>query len=131
MIRTDSSPIRRTPSAREILDNGAKRIESELAGQPLVLARLLEPTFSTSSRFSPAQLDSFAHFLELLASLRAQRGTTLILVTHDPEIARAAERLARQLRRVLDEDVRDHRGFEHGRVQHDHVFNLVRVGLEA
>ncbi len=33
-----------------------------------------------------------ASILELLASLRARRGTTLILVTHDREIARAAQR---------------------------------------
>jgi putative ABC transport system ATP-binding protein len=33
-----------------------------------------------------------ASILELLADLRARRGTTLILVTHDSEIARAADR---------------------------------------
>ncbi len=33
-----------------------------------------------------------AAVLELLANLRAERGTTLVLVTHDREIARAAER---------------------------------------
>jgi putative ABC transport system ATP-binding protein len=67
-----------------------------LANEPrLLLAD--EPTGALDS-------DSSVRVLELLDEARAKRGTTMIMVTHDPQIAQRADRLVRMLDgRLVDE----------------------------
>jgi putative ABC transport system ATP-binding protein len=42
--------------------------------------------------------------LELLLNLNKQRGTTLIIVTHDPEIAKHSRRIIRLRDGLIEED---------------------------
>lgn len=78
-----------------------QHVPSELSGgqrQAVALARALannprllladEPTGSLDS-------DSSARALDLLASMRDRRGMTVIMVSHDPEVARRADRVVR------------------------------------
>jgi putative ABC transport system ATP-binding protein len=63
--------------------------------QRVALARAFAPRPQVLFADEPTgnlDADTGAHVLELLAGLREKDGTTLVLVTHDPEVARLAQR---------------------------------------
>jgi putative ABC transport system ATP-binding protein len=89
--------------ARELLEEvglgeRTHHYPAQLSGgeqQRVALARAFAPRPQVLFADEPTgnlDADTGAHVLELLAGLREKDGTTLVLVTHDPEIARHAQR---------------------------------------
>ncbi|MBL8860390.1 MAG: ABC transporter ATP-binding protein [Planctomycetes bacterium] len=80
------------------LEQRTHHYPAQLSGgeqQRVALARAFAPEPSILFADEPTgNLDAQtgASILELVAALRARRGTTLVLVTHDRDVARAAER---------------------------------------
>ena len=92
----------------EMADKAKKR-PPELSGgerQRVAIARALsnDPPIVLADE-PTGNLDSKAgqHVLEVLRSIQRQRGVTLVMVTHDPSIAGAADRIVRMLDgRIVD-----------------------------
>lgn len=100
---------------------------------PLILAD--EPTGSLDSQ-------SGAEIMALLQSLNREQGVTIVVVTHDPRVARSAQRILTMRdgrivddHRVLDplvEDLRDLARSQLGQLLlNDQVEQLTRLGVEA
>ena len=92
------------------LEDKAKKHPTELSGgerQRVAIARALsnDPPIVLADE-PTGNLDSKAgqHVLEVLRNIQRQRGVTLVLVTHDPTIASAADRIVRMLDgRIIEE----------------------------
>jgi putative ABC transport system ATP-binding protein len=86
---------------------------SELSGgeqQRVALARALAPNPSILVADEPTgNLDEATgrHIVDLLFTGHAERGTTLVLVTHDPALARRCDRVVRLRSGRIDSDVRE------------------------
>ncbi len=115
MYETTLSAGQRRRKAHELLSlvdlaDKANKRPTELSGgerQRVAIARALsnDPPIVLADE-PTGNLDSKAgqRVLEVLRDVRARRGVTLVLVSHDPAIAGAAERIVRMLDgRIVDE----------------------------
>ena len=85
------------------LSNRSSHVPSKLSGgqrQRVAIARALAnepPLLLADEPTGDLDQTSGRHVLALLQSLREERGVTLVLVTHDPELAESADRQVRIL----------------------------------
>jgi len=121
MFELDLSARERRKRARELLtqvglSKKGKNLPTELSGgerQRVAIARALanEPPILLADE-PTGRLDSQsgARVLDLLAEIRESRGLTVVLVTHETDVARRADRIVRMLDgRIVGEEMLDER----------------------
>jgi putative ABC transport system ATP-binding protein len=110
---TDASERAELELAAVGLADRMNHYPSELSGgeqQRVALARALAPNPSILVADEPTgTLDEATgrHIVDLLFTGHAERGTTLVLVTHDPALARRCDRVVRLRSGRIDSDVRE------------------------